>query len=350
VGGRYSALTHFGLVPAALLGADISAILASARAAAASCGPAVSVRDNPALALGAALGELALAGRDKVTFIASPSLAALPIWLEQLIAESTGKQGRGIVPVADEALGSVSDYGADRFFVHLRLAGEPDAGNAACLADLEGAGHPVARVDVAGKEDLGGIFFLWEAAVAAAGAVLGIHPFNQPDVQLAKELAKKAMASKDSAPSSKAVSAKSGDELKSALAAWMDSARTGDYASIQAYLAPDSETWERLQSLRLSLRKRLGTATTVGYGPRFLHSTGQLHKGGPDTGLFLQVTDEPSALVPVPETDFTFNELIRAQAEGDGQAMRQRHRRVLSVNLGGDAAEGLIRLLEALPS
>jgi transaldolase/glucose-6-phosphate isomerase len=348
VGGRYSALTHFGLLPAALLGTDVSAILASARAAAASCGPEVLVRDNPALALGAALGELALAGRDKATLVASPSLAALPIWLEQLIAESTGKAGRGIVPIADEALGSVSDYRADRFFVHLRLAGEPEAENAARLAELEKAGHPVARVDVADKEDLGGIFFLWEAAVAAAGAVLGIHPFNQPDVQLAKELAKKAMAAKNAAHASSAVSADRKDELASALASWMDSARGGDYVAIQAYLAPDAERWEGLQSLRLALRKRMGSATTVGYGPRFLHSTGQLHKGGPNTGLFLQITDEPAARVPVPETDFTFNELIRAQAAGDGLAMRQRNRRVLSVNLGENAGERLSRLIEAL--
>ncbi|MEJ2422314.1 MAG: phosphoheptose isomerase, partial [Acidobacteriota bacterium] len=349
VGGRYSALTHFGLVPAGLMGVDIRAVLESGRTMAAACGPEVAAGDNPGLRLGAALGEFALQGRDKVTFLASPALSAVPIWMEQLIAESTGKTGKGIVPVADEPLGDVEAYGPDRFFAAFFLKGDGAPELESRLNALEEAGHPVARFALESKTDLGGIFFLWETAVAAAGAVLGIQPFNQPDVQLAKELAKKAMSGEGGGSESDVETvAASSNGFGGRLKAWMDLARGGDYAALQAYLAPDEHVWKALQEIRTALRARLGTAVTVGYGPRFLHSTGQLHKGGPNTGLFLQIVDRPDDAVPVPETDFNFRDLIHAQTVGDYRAMKQRDRRVIRVDLGKDPGGGLKRILEAV--
>ncbi len=305
-----------------------------------------------ALTLGAALGELALAGRDKVTFLASPGLAALPIWLEQLIAESTGKDGKGIVPVADEPPGTPADYGKDRFFVHLAVEGEDDIERESLLDELEAAGHPVVRLVLSDEAGLGGAFFLWEIAVAGASAALGVHPFNQPDVELAKNLARDVMSRRDMAvpDGSEPVNAQDSPALVAALSSWCASANSGDYVAIQAYLDLSESTREHLQSIRLALRGRLGLATTVGLGPRFLHSTGQLHKGGPNTGLFLQLVDEPAQEVPVPETDYTFKALIRAQALGDYQALIQRGRRVLRVNVGRDAPAGLELVLAAIRS
>lgn len=350
LGGRYSALSKFGLVPAALIGVDLRALLERARRAAASCGSGVGVKADLALTLGAALGELALAGRDKATFLASPGLAALPIWLEQLIAESTGKDGKGIVPVADEPPGTLADYGKDRLFVQLALEGDGDPEGESRLDELEGAGHPVVRLVLSDRAGLGGAFFLWEVAVAGAGAALGIQPFNQPDVESAKILAREAMSRGDGAPPSDAepVSALDGPGLTAAISGWCASAKPGDYAGIQAFLEPAEGTGHALQSLRLALRDRLGLATTVGFGPRFLHSTGQLHKGGPDTGLFLQMVDEPAEEVPVPETDYTFKAMIRAQALGDYRALLQRGRRVLRVSVGRDPAAGLECVLAAI--
>ncbi|MBM3470236.1 MAG: hypothetical protein FJX73_05525 [Armatimonadetes bacterium] len=340
VGGRYSALSVFGLVPAALIGVDVRLVLSRAQAMAAACGPAVPETDNPGLVLGAALGDLALAGRDKVTFLASPSLAALQAWIEQLVAESTGKDGKGIVPVVDEPL-DVLDVqercGPDRVFVYLRLAGD-DSRDLDDLADaLDAAGHPVARLHMAETADLGAEFFRWEVAVAAAAAVLGIHPFNQPDVQLAKELAGQAMAR-----------AAGPDEPAGDLGAWAEQVRPGDYVGLQAYLAPDEATNAALAGLRHAVSARWGVATTLGYGPRFLHSTGQLHKGGPDTGAFIQLVDDVGEDLDIPETGHTFGGLIRAQALGDLQALRQRGRRVVRVDLDRDVAGGLARIKDLL--
>ena len=346
VGGRYSALTVFGLVPAALVGVDIAAVLEAARRMARASADGA---DNPALALGAALGELTLAKRDKVTFIASPSLAAFPAWAEQLIAESTGKDKKGIVPVATEPVGAPEKYGADRFFVYLKMNGDDKELDAKVKA-LELAGHPVARIEVAQKTDLGQEFFRWEAAVAAAGAALGIHPFNQPDVQLAKDLAKEAMAKKDSgakgAKPKEEISVASAPALREAISAWLGKKKERDYLSVQAYLNPSTRNTEALTALSAALRDRLRLAATLGYGPRFLHSTGQLHKGGPNSVLVLQIVDEPAEDLPVPETDYTFGALIRAQALGDLTALKQRKRRVLRINLGGEPESGLKRLLE----
>jgi transaldolase/glucose-6-phosphate isomerase len=354
VGGRYSALTHFGLVPAAVIGVDLHCLLDRARTMEEACASGVPASGNPGLLLGAALGEAALAGRDKVTFLASTGLGAFPVWLEQLIAESTGKNGKGIVPVAGEAPGAPANYGKDRLFVWLRLNQDNAANLQEQVSTLEAAGHPIVRIALADTADIGQEFFRWEFAVAAAGAVLGIHPFNQPDVQLAKDLAREAMkqaASKSATPGNpgpEPVAAADPGELRRALEAWLGTARTGDYFGIDAYLEPTNATSKALDGIRTLLRDRTKCATMLGYGPRFLHSTGQLHKGGPNTGLFLQLLDEPREDLAVPETDYTFGQLIRAQAAGDYGALEQRGRRTLRVQLGQDVAGGLKRIAEAL--
>jgi transaldolase / glucose-6-phosphate isomerase len=353
VGGRYSALTPFGLVPAALAGVDLTALLSRARQAAAACGPQVPAADDPGLQLGAALGELARAGRDKLTLWTSPALAAFPLWLEQLVAESTGKSGTGIVPVAGEPIGSVESYGDDRFFVALRLEGDTageEGSLGAYLDALAGRGHPVARLTLADPLDLGGEMFRWEVAVAAAGAVLGIHPFNQPDVELAKVLAREAMkagaAGADAGAGTRGVSVSDRAALREALAPLLSG--TEGYVGIQAYLAPGPDLSAALRALQGELRDRTRLATTCGYGPRFLHSTGQLHKGGPAGGRFLQLVDHPRADLAVPETDYTFGRLIRAQVTGDRKALEQRGRQVVTVDLGSDPAAGLAALREAV--
>ena len=356
VGGRYSALTPFGLVPAALLGVDVGRLLSHARAMAQVCRSGVEAENNPGLHLGAAMGELALAGRDKLTFVTSHSLESFPDWLEQLVAESTGKtvlaggERRGIVPVAGEPLGPPEAYGDDRFFAALLLTGDDVAAIEKRLEALERAGHPVARFRLADRYGLGAEIFRWEMATAAAGAVLQLNPFDQPDVQLAKELANAAMkkGAGKRRKAGDATSAADGQALGSAMAGWLDGARPGDYLGIHAYLPPRPQTTEALRALQAGLHARTRLAVTLGYGPRFLHSTGQLHKGGPDRCRFLQLVDEPVEDLAVPETDFTFGQLIRAQADGDRQALEQRGRTVLRVQLGREDAEGLRRLSSVL--
>lgn len=347
VGGRYSALTPFGLAPAAAIGADLGGLLARAEAFANGCGAEVPVAENPGLVLGAALGELAKAGRDKVTFFTSPGLASFPDWLEQLIAESTGKHGHGIVPVAGEAPAAPAAYGADRFFVGLALDGEEEE-VAARLADLAAAGHPTASFVLGDRLDLGAEMFRWEFAVAAAGAVLGIQPFDQPDVQLAKDLSSRAMKGELTLDAAGEVVEAESTGLAAAIDRFLGGAVAGDYLGIHAYLAPSPAATAALRGLQARLRDRTLLATTFGYGPRFLHSTGQLHKGGPAGCRFLQLVDRPGDPVSVPETDFTFAKLIRAQADGDRQALIGRGRTVLRIDLGADAAAGLERLASAL--
>jgi transaldolase/glucose-6-phosphate isomerase len=348
VGGRYSALTVFGLVPAALIGVDTGMLLARARAVSDAC-RATDV-DNPGLALGAALGELALAKRDKVTFLCSPGLAAFPAWAEQLIAESTGKEGKGIVPVAGEALAPPERYRDDRLFVYLRLNGVDNHDLDRRVAALQANGHPTVRIDLNDKSDLGQEFFRWEFAVAAAGAALAIHPFNQPDVQLAKDLAKRAMS--ENAGSSAKVKGEVRTEdsaaLRQALAAWIGKGKARDYVAVQAYVEPSDRNDQALREICAGLQQRLGAATTLGYGPRFLHSTGQLHKGGPNSALVLQIIDQPSLQLAVPETNYTFDALIHGQSLGDFSALKLRRRRVLRIDLGGDAGAGLAALRSAL--
>jgi transaldolase/glucose-6-phosphate isomerase len=351
VGGRYSALTMFGLVPAALAGLDVRSLLDRAWTMAEACAPSVPVRENPGLALGAVLGELGTHGRDKLTFYAAAGFAPFPAWAEQLVAESTGKIGKGIVPVVDETYVGLEHYGADRLFVEIQGGSSSDAALAAHTAKLEMAGFPVVRVRIPEPIDLGEEFFRWEMGVAASGMILGINPYDQPDVELAKELARKAMA-QPSGPKGDAgvVTVRTADppEFLRALRDWMNTCRPGDYVAIQAYLAPNEETSTALEQVRRRFLERLSVATTFGYGPRFLHSTGQLHKGGPNTGLFLQLVDSPQHDLAVPGMGYTFGQLIRAQALGDYQALRQKQRRVLRVDLGTDVPGGLIRLTEAL--
>jgi transaldolase/glucose-6-phosphate isomerase len=252
--------------------------------------------------------------------------------------------------VADEPVYPPDGYGADRFFVAFSLDRDASAVVERTLRALEEAGHPVARIRLRDTIDLGQEMFRWELAVAGAGAVLGIHPFNQPDVQLAKDLASKAMSQKRGDVATDRDIASIDDEKRVAalVREWMGSARGGDYVGIQAYLAPNDATTARLQQLRGAIANTRPLATTLGYGPRFLHSTGQLHKGGPDSGLFLQLVDEPVHDVAVPETDFTFGALIRAQAQGDYGALKQRKRRVLRINLGREPLAGIATLIDVL--
>lgn len=349
VGGRYSAFTYFGMVPAALIGMDIQRLLDRAWTAAEDCASPVSEEKASSLILGAALSEIAKK-RDKLTFFTSSSVSSFPDWLEQLIAESMGKDGKGILPVAGEASVSPEDYGQDRLFVFLGVKGEDDREMEERMNGLIQAGHPVIRIELKDKYDLGREIFSWEVAVASAGSVLGIHPFNQPDVQLAKDFTRKAMEQGDQDADESAIDTWSIDDseaLDQALKEWLSQAKPGDYICFQPYLAPTPQTTDALQRLRLELLKRKRLATTLGYGPRFLHSTGQLHKGGQNTGLFLQLIDEPGRGLPVPESDYDFRSLIKAQAEGDYMALKERGRRVLRVNLKTDVSTGL-EVLHAL--
>jgi transaldolase/glucose-6-phosphate isomerase len=317
IGGRYSALSYFGLVPAALIGVDVTTLLHRAHRMAEACAACVPVLENPAAWLGAILGEAALAGRDKATFVLSPGIASFALWVEQLIAESTGKEGLGILPVAGEPLGRPDVYGDDRVFVSMLLAGEADQDVEGRLSALEQAGHPVVHLRLDDRYDLGQEFFRWEFATAVAGAVLRINPFDQPNVAESKANTKAVLA-KASAPSPAASAA----ELKQLLAG----IRPGDYLAIMAYLPATQENDRRLAASRLRLRDRLKVATTLGYGPRFLHSTGQLHKGGPPVGHFLQVTEPATADLPIPGESYTFGRLEAAQAQGDLLALRARGR------------------------
>ncbi|MFH1330787.1 MAG: glucose-6-phosphate isomerase [Actinomycetota bacterium] len=345
VGGRFSALTHFGLVPAALIGAEVGALLAGASAMAEACRR--SPAQNPGFILGAVLGELAAAGRDKATFLVSPALAALPAWIEQLVAESTGKQGTGILPVAGEPAGPPEAYGDDRLFVYLALDGDADDAQAAAVDALEAAGHPVIRLRLDGLFSLGAEMYRFEVATAVAGSVLGIHPFDQPDVQLAKALASRAMAGEAKGGPTPAIPAADPQALQAGLGALLGQARPGDYLAVQAFVEPTPQAAAALQGLRLAVRDRLRLATTVGFGPRFLHSTGQFHKGGPGTGLFLQIVDDAAPDLPIAGAGYTFGRLITAQADGDHGALAAKGRRLLRVDLDGDPVGGLASLEEA---
>ena len=328
VGGRYSALTAFGLVPAGLTGADLTALLDSAAAAGAQCGPDIPLEENPAFMLGALMATEALAGHDKAHIVASDPVKALPIWTEQLIAESTGKDGKGIVPVDG---GPYPSHATDGVVVG--IAREPIHGTDFMLTVPEAT-------------DIAGAMFILELATAIAGEILSIHPFNQPDVQLAKQLAASAMAGDLDGPTTAPVSVSS----KRLVAALDDLFADPNlsYVAIQAYLAPTPSTTRSIEAIRAVIDGTLARYTTSGYGPRFLHSTGQVHKGGPSGGLFLQLVDTPSAYVQVPESAFTFNELITAQAQGDLAALESNERRVLSIDLGDDAPLGLDLLLAAI--
>ncbi|MEO7295028.1 MAG: transaldolase [Candidatus Limnocylindria bacterium] len=351
VGGRYSALTVFGLVPAALIGVDLGGLLQRARRMADACRTA-DASANPGLRLGALIGEAALAGRDKLTILTSPRLAAFGDWVEQLVAESTGKAGTGIVPIVGEPVGDPSAYGDDRCFVYVRLADDADPAMSA-LAEEE--------IVLESVLDIGAEFVRWEVATAVAGILLGIDPFDQPNVQESKDATKElltAFRSNGSLPqpgplvsepgiSVSADAASLGDTpvtVDGAVRQLLDLLEPGrDYFAILAYLPADPTVVERLQRIRNRVREMRGVATTLGFGPRFLHSTGQLHKGGPDTGVFLQLTAEPSKDLPIPGWDESFGTLIAAQALGDLTSLQRRGRRALRLHFA-DMDAGLERL------
>jgi glucose-6-phosphate isomerase len=358
IGGRYSALSYFGLVPAALVGVDVPNLLG--RAMVATCGgeSCVAPEENLGARLGAILGELAKAGRDKATFVLSPAIASFGDWVEQLIAESTGKERKGIVPVVREPLGPPEVYGADRLFVHLRLPG--DETHDAALAALEAASHPVVRLNLQDRYDLGRQFFLWEIATAVAGHRLGINPFDQPNVEAAKVLARRMVA--EYAEKGTLPAGEPAPLTAEALHDFLAQAQPGDpstgsgrsYIALQAYVQPTAEAAAALAALRVGLRDRFQLATTVGYGPRFLHSTGQLHKGDAGRGMFIQLTADGPRDVPIPDeagtpgSSITFGVLKLAQALGDRQALLDAGRRVIRFHLGEDVVGGLRHLLKAV--
>lgn len=371
VGGRFSALTLFGLVPAALAGVDAGALLDRARAMAKLCSPQTPTRENPGLRLGAALGRHARAGRDKVVLVLPPSLETFGLWIEQLVAESTGKGGMGILPVTGEALEAPGRYVRDRLFVRVALKGRDEAETEKKLAAVEQAGHPVVRLEMDGAADLGAQFFLWEVATAAAGYFLGVNPFDQPDVQSAKDKTKEILSRLEDGklPAEKAHARAGGlaafmdDGLKAALqaaagkdlplrdvlAAHLRRVGPGDYVSVLAFLPESDENRRLLEDVRRRLRERSGGApVTVSYGPRYLHSTGQLHKGGAPRGVFLFLAEAEKSKPNVPTKPFSFGTLCRAQARGDFDATLAAGRRALRLELGGSAAESLRALANAL--
>jgi transaldolase / glucose-6-phosphate isomerase len=364
IGGRYSALSYFGMVPAALQGFDFKTLLDRAERVLHACSPAVPAEENPAARLGAILGTLASAGRDKLTLSIAPEISSLGLWIEQLIAESTGKESKGIIPIAGETLGPPSVYGNDRLFVHIGV-GAADSETDAKLRALEAAGHPVVRRRLNDLLDLGEEFYLWEMATAVAGAIIGINAFDQPNVQESKDNTKRLLEEykrKGSLPEQELgaegrglrayCDAETITELGPGLpldqfvTAHFGRAHAGDYVAMLDYIQETPEHEELIQAIRTHLRDALRVATTTGYGPRFLHSTGQLHKGGPPSGVFIQVTADNAVDVPLPNEPFTFGVLKQAQSLGDFQSLAKRHRRAIRLHLGTDIAAGLRVLLE----
>jgi transaldolase/glucose-6-phosphate isomerase len=370
IGGRYSALSDFGMVPAAIIGLDVHRLLDRAEEMLQACAGCVPPTENPGLVLGVILGALGRAGRDKVTVVTSPPLWDLGAWLEQLIAESTGKEGKALIPVDREALGPPEVYGDDRVFVYLRLADAADADQDAAVARLADAGQPVVRIEVGDCYDLGQEFFRWEFATAVAGSVLGINPFNQPDVEASK-LATRALTDEyekmGSLPAespvleegsvslftdernAKQLAAAAGEQTVAAyLKAHLDRLSFGDYLGLLAYVEMNDEHDAELQAIRHRVRDARCVATCLGYGPRFLHSTGQAYKGGPNSGVFLQITSDDAADLPVPGRSYTFGTVKSAQARGDFEVLVERGRRALRVHLGADVAAGLRNLRELI--
>ena len=370
IGGRYSVLSPFGLVPAAIAGIDIAALEQSTRMMMRSCGADVPPSDNPGVALGLALGAAALQGRDKVTILASPRLADFGAWAEQLFAESTGKHDKGLIPIDGEPLGVPQLYGDDRFFISLTLEGDADNGNAGKLTKLQAAGHPVVRIVIESPEQLGQEFFRFEIATAVAGAVIGINPFDQPDVEASKIKTRElttafeksgALPAETPVFSSKSVDLYTDDAnakalreagADGALDGWLRAhlgrIQSGDYFATLAYLARDEANAAPLQKARLAVRERRHVATCLEFGPRFLHSTGQAYKGGPDSGVFLQVTSDDAADLPIPAHRASFGVVKAAQARGDFGVLVERGRRALRVHLKGDLQNGLAELEAAI--
>jgi transaldolase / glucose-6-phosphate isomerase len=333
IGGRYSVLSYFGLVPAALAGVNIEAMLHRCQVAEQNCTQYGAGASNSGLWLGVALGELALQGRDKATFVVSEAIESFGLWVEQLIAESTGKHGKGILPVADEPLGAPDAYGHDRVFVYLRDPANPDAEQDAGVEALARAGHPTVTLAVHGAADLGRIFFFAEFAVAVAGWVLGINPFDQPNVQEAKDNTAKVLEAGELPE----VDPGDAEEL-------LAQAGPPHYVAIMGYLEPSTEFDAAVAELRTRIRDHTQSATTFGYGPRFLHSTGQYHKGGPPNGLFVQLVHDGDEDVEIPDAGYGFRHLKNAQALGDLQTLRDHGLPAVQIRLEGDPADAVRRL------
>jgi len=366
VGGRFSVLTAFGILPMTLAGLDAAGILTAARQHRAASGSEVPIAGNPSIGLGVALGSLARAGRTRLTFLMSPSIKRMGPWLEQLVAESTGKDGVGILPIVDEPLRKIDGYASDRVFVQITLAGESDSGDAAHLTAIENAGHPVIRILLPDHAAIGAEFMRWQIAVAAAAAVMGVNPFDEPDVDVAKQKAQQHLAEFSTggqpAPADPAA-AEDGLELYTYGSAiddssglgdqfrdWVDATAPEDYVAVLAYFGSSEERDGLAHRLRDILGERSGAATTLGYGPRYLHSTGQLHKGGPPGGAFLVLTSDETEDIKVPDESYGLAQLRLAQAVGDAEALRASERRVLRVNLGWYVERGLQTLVDMLGS
>ncbi len=340
IGGRYSALSHFGMVPAALAGIDIRAVLERAQVAEQRCQPHEQSVDNSGLWLGLLVGELALRGRDKLTFVVDEPISSFGLWAEQLVAESLGKHGKGILPVAGEPLGAPESYGDDRVFLHLRNQVSADSERDAAIQALSEAGHPTVVVNVESADDLGSLFFFAEFATAVAGWVLEINPFDQPNVQEAKDNTGKVLD--EYAKEKRLPEAEDADDA--ALRALLGKLDAGKYLAVMGYLEPSEEFDSAIAELRTSVRDAKRVATTVGYGPRFLHSTGQLHKGGPPNGVFLQLIHDDADDAEVPEAGYSFNTLKNAQAIGDLNTLREHGLPVERVRLEGDRVQALRQL------
>ncbi|MFP5276528.1 MAG: bifunctional transaldolase/phosoglucose isomerase [Acidobacteriota bacterium] len=361
IGGRYSALSNFGVIAATVMGLDTGKLLAEAAKAVASAKNPPA--ENPAVQLGLLLGSAHNAGRDKITIFTSPEIYDLGAWMEQLIAESTGKLGKGITPVDREAVGPVQVYGNDRVFAYVRLAGTRDTVHDKAVAELEAAGHPVVRIEIEDLYEIFGQFFLWEVATAVAGAVMGINPFDQPDVEAAKVEARAITTEYEKTgklPYRKPIFVAEGVEvfasdayakelkvegtgasLATYLRAHFANIKQNDYVAILAFLPMFAEYENTIQEFRHRIRDMKRVATCMGFGPRFLHSTGQDYKGGPNTGVFLQLTGDHPADVDIPGQKFTFGVVIDAQAAGDLAVLEARGRRALRLHLKGDVAKGL---------
>ncbi len=369
IGGRYSALSNFGMVPAAAMGLDVTKFLELTKQMVQACKNS-TVAENPGALLGVILGTAAKSGRDKVTIIASPGISDVGAWLEQLLAESTGKQGHGIIPVDREAPGAPDVYGNDRVFAYLRLESSPDAGQDAKVATLEKAGQPVIRISVAGIYNIGQEFFRWEIATAVAGSIIGINAFNQPDVEASKIATRDLTTAYEKTGSLPAESpvledagiklftdqknadalakvAGSNKNLTGYLRAHLNRIGAGDYFALLGFIQMTAEHEAKLQDLRHAVRDKKHAATCLGFGPRFLHSTGQAYKGGPNSGVFLQVTCDDAADLPVPDQKYTFGIVKAAQARGDFQVLADRGRRALRVHLGKNLNAGLATLAKA---
>jgi transaldolase / glucose-6-phosphate isomerase len=367
IGGRYSVLSDFGMVPAAAMGLDVGSLLSATQTMVHACGADVPPADNPGVVLGTILGVAGKTGRDKVTIVASPGIADFGAWLEQLLAESTGKQGKGLIPVDAEPLGSADQYGQDRLFVYLRLTGEPDPKQDQAVAALEQAGHPVVRISVTGRYHIGQEFFRWEIATAVAGAILGINPFDQPDVEASKVKTRELTAAYEKTgelppeaaffardgvalfadPQNRAAFGSAGS-LTEYLAAHLKRLQAGDYCALLAYVERNKQHDDALQDIRRMIRDHKRVATCLGFGPRFLHSTGQAYKGGPNTGVFLQITCDEANDLAVPGQKYTFGIVKATAARGDFEVLAERGRRLLRVHLGPHVAAGFTTLKDAI--